>query len=112
MGINLSEGTLNNVTFDNCMARYSICTLLRCKNVLFKECTFTSTDFYKSQFTNVEFLNSELIEAQMHETSLKGIDLTSCSIDGIGLNIEDLKGCIVGPEQLMCFANLLGVILK
>ena len=45
-------------------------------------------------------------------TNLKGIDLTSCEIDGIGARIEDLNGVIVSPEQAISLSGLMGIVVK
>jgi len=41
-----------------------------------------------------------------------GIDLSSCKIDGLGVAVDDLNGCIVSAEQVISFSNLLGLIIK
>ena len=48
----------------------------------------------------------------MSGTKLKGIDLSSCELDGLGVTIEDLDGCIVSSEQVIAFSYLLGLIIK
>ena len=48
----------------------------------------------------------------MNYTSLKGIDLTSCNIEGMGVNIADVKGARVTTTQAISLSSILGLIIK
>ena len=48
----------------------------------------------------------------MNFTSLKGIDFTSCDIEGIGANIADVNGAIVTAVQALSLSTMLGLIVK
>ena len=48
----------------------------------------------------------------MNFTKLKGIDFTSCDIDGIGVNIADVNGAEVNPTQAVSLSAILGLIVK
>ena len=54
----------------------------------------------------------DLTQAQFSKTSLKGIDLSTCKIEGIAISLEDIKGAIVEELQAMDLLYLLGVTLK
>ena len=43
---------------------------------------------------------------------MKGIDMTTCTLDGILVNLPDLRGMIVSPMQAMDLAKLLGLVVK
>ena len=48
----------------------------------------------------------------MNFTNLKGIDFTSCDIEGLGVNIADVNGAIVNSLQAAALAALLGLVIK
>jgi hypothetical protein len=48
----------------------------------------------------------------MNFTSLKGIDFTSCDIEGMGVNIEDVRGAKVTTIQAISVSAILGLIIK
>ena len=52
------------------------------------------------------------MQAQMNFTSLKGIDFTSCEIEGIGVNVADVKGARVSTIQAISISSILGLIIK
>jgi len=112
VGINLCEATLRNVTFENCNGQYAFFSYSNCKQVAFLRCQLISSDFKNSLFTKVKFQDSNLLQAQMNFTNLKGIDFTSCDIEGIGVNINDINGAIVNPMQAVSLSTLLGIIVK
>ena len=51
--------------------------------------------------------NSEIVN-----TKLSGIDLSTCNIEGIFININDLKDTIIRVDQAMDLINILGVKIK
>lgn len=48
----------------------------------------------------------------MNFSNLKGIDFTSCDIEGLGVNITDVNGAVVNPMQAVSLSALLGLIIK
>ena len=48
---------------------------------------------------NTKFNECDLYKAQMFRTNLKDIDFSTCNIDGIVVEREDLKGIIVNQFQ-------------
>ena len=60
----------------------------------------------------MSFLSSNLQQVEFSGTTLKGIDLTSSEIDGMGARIEDLNGVIVSTDQAASLSRLMGVIVK
>jgi len=48
----------------------------------------------------------------LFNTSLNNIDFSSCEIQGIGVNIKDLKGLKVNDIQALELSKILGIIIK
>ncbi|MCD8176005.1 MAG: pentapeptide repeat-containing protein [Tannerellaceae bacterium] len=58
------------------------------------------------------FEESNLRETELYNTYLKNIDLTSCTIEGVKINIPELKGAIVTSSQAIALTHLLGLTIK
>ena len=43
---------------------------------------------------------------------MKGIDMTTCTLDGLLVNLPDLRGMIVTPLQAAELAKLLGLVVR
>jgi len=43
---------------------------------------------------------------------LKGVDLSTCEFDSLIVNLEDLEGCKIAPNQASVFVGLLGLIIQ
>ena len=61
---------------------------------------------------NIEFTDCDLTRATLFGTPMKGLDLTTCTLDGVLVNLPDLRGMIVTPLQAAELAKLLGLVVK
>lgn len=103
------------------------------KNLTIKESNLSYASFAKSKFERAnisaelqdasfaecrlksfEFENSDLTRADFFKTSLKGLDLRSCRIDGIVLSdsLAELRGAVVDIYQAAALALKLGIEIK
>lgn len=59
----------------------------------------------------VSWPECRLSGAEFFRTSLKGIDLSGCAIDGLVVseNLSELKGAKISPEQGMDVARIAGL---
>jgi uncharacterized protein YjbI with pentapeptide repeats len=80
--------------------------------MLFSSCQLQYVDFHRSEFSKVEFKDTDIAQSQFYNTKLKGIDFTSCNIDGLAAGIEDVNGAIISHAQAISLITLLGVVLK
>tara|TARA_B100000965_G_scaffold345281_1_gene315967 strand:+ start:105 stop:761 length:657 start_codon:yes stop_codon:yes gene_type:complete len=112
MGINLSDAALQNIRIDKCNGRFAFMRFSQLKKVIIEESILESSDFQNSKFNKVELVNCNFRLSQMSGTSLAGIDLSSCNVEGLGIRIEDVKGAIISPLQAVDFAKLLGMEIK
>lgn len=112
VGVNMTEAYLKRTSFTDCNAAYSILSHAKCKNITFQDTSFNKANFYSTTLDDVNFVNCNLDKVQFSKTKLWGIDLSSCEFDQLGINPEDLRGCIIAPDQAIALANIFGVILK
>ena len=100
---------------------------VKIENSNFAYSNYDSANFKKVEFYNtkldyfvlslckldkVKFENSSLIAATLAGTKLNGIDFRTCSIEGIIVKIDDIKGMIVNEWQALSLAKLLEIDIK
>ncbi len=112
MGLNLSDATLQNVYIEQCNGKFALMSYAHLKKVMFKECIFEGSNFQNSHFDKVQFRKCNFKLSQMSGTSLAGMDLSNSNVEGLGIQLEDLRGAIVSPMQAVDFSRLLGLLIK
>lgn len=112
MGTNLSESTLNHLFMKDCNAHYLNLSMSKINQARFSACDLRNSDINDCKLTSIAFTNCELIEAEFSHTPLKGIDLSDSHIEGIHVNLPDIRGAIVNTLQAMELTSLLGLVIK
>jgi len=112
VGANLSEAAFHNTTISRCNASYSNLRFLSCKRVEIRQSIFDFADFQSAKFVDLGFEDTSLRECQMSGSSLCGIDMRTCDIEGIGIRMEDIKGAVVTPIQAVSLSRLMGLMIK
>jgi uncharacterized protein YjbI with pentapeptide repeats len=112
MGINLSDATLQNIYILQCNGKFALMSFTQMKKVIFEESIFESSNFQNSNFTKVQFKKCNFRLSQMSGTSLSGIDLSDSDVEGLGIQLENLRGAVVSPMQAVNFSKLLGLVVK
>lgn len=113
-GANFSSSRMSHLRIQNSNLRYANFTesqLEQCEIVssdladtFFASCTFKQLTASEAQFTRAEFFR----------TPLKGIDFTTCALDGISVSEtgKELSGAIVNIFQAAELARLFEIIIK
>ena len=112
LGINMTEASLRNVVFDHCNAAYAVMRFFKCKKGAFYNTSFAEADFYSAMLIDVSFVCCNIDKAQFSGTKLAKIDLSTCQFYQLALTPDDLRGCIIAPEQAIALANIFGVVIK
>lgn len=81
------------------------------EEMLFQDTRCRSAGFQKVKWKKVRLEKVVLSGAEFFRTSLKGVDLSDCEIDGITLSesLAELKGAKIGAHQAVDIARLAGV---
>ena len=108
-GCNFAESILRNVGFIETNARYINLSLATLEKVLFEKTILISSYFQENRLKEVYFKKADLSRAQFFKTSLKNIDISDALIEGIAINIEDIRGAIIDQTQALDLLYLLGV---
>jgi uncharacterized protein YjbI with pentapeptide repeats len=112
MGIKLSYATLQNICIQSCNGSFALMSCTQMKRVIFEESIFENSNFQDSRFIKVQFIRCNFKLSQMSGTSLLGIDLSDSNVEGLGIQLEDLRGAKVSPMQAVDFSKLLGLVVK
>ena len=112
VGANFSESSFKNVVIEQSNARYANCSYTHWKRAKMEKTIFSTTDFRGSKFVDMHLLETEFRESMLAGTKLKGIDLSDCDIQGVGVQVEDLTGVIVSPLQAVELSKLFGLVIK
>ncbi len=94
----IKETNIRNSIFD-----YSNFFNASLDNCLFNESKFAESSFTESKLKKVHLKKVVFTGADFFKTSLRGIDLSDCIIDGIKISADlfELKGAKINPEQAM-----------
>ena len=112
VGTNLPETILNHCRMQDCNARYLNFSMSKINQAEFTTCDLRNSDFNDCKLTSIAFTNCELVEAEFSHTPLSGIDLSDSHIEGIHVNLPDIRGAIVSTHQAMDLTSLLGLVIK
>ena len=67
--------------------------------------------FFKTD-KDLEQYEMRTTRGSFYKTSLNGIDFTTSIIDGIGIDLNGIKGMIVSELQALELSKILGIIIK
>jgi uncharacterized protein YjbI with pentapeptide repeats len=112
LGLDLSQANLKNVTFENCILNISSFIDAKLKQVLFEKSTLHTANFYDCRLEKATFDQCDLNDIDFTVTSLNGIDISTSFFERIRVEAENLRGCIVSPQQAVSFASLFGLRVK
>lgn len=114
VGLVIGDSFFRKTTVHDWNGRYtqwSACSLeqIRWENAQLQEALFADCPLKA-----VSFAESDLRQAQFFKTYLKGIDLTSCQIDGLSVSdqMTELKGAVVDLYQAADLARMLGIVIR
>lgn len=109
IGMYISSSNLNEVTFKNCNMNY-----FNLSDSKLEKINFISNDMSFNTFTclklkNIIFEECKLVKLNIVDTNLKNINLSSCNIEGIKANLDDLKGSTLNSIQAIGLVQMLGI---
>lgn len=114
-GIDLSNTTLKDVTFEDCKLDLANFRASKLTRVQFIGCHLQETDFQMATLTNVAFTSSELSKVAFSRAVLKQVDARTSQLFDIR-GWDSLKGLTLDTSQLMAIApelaNELGLVIE
>lgn len=109
-----SESYLHCTLFNECDMGYSNFTKCQIDGLKTSKSIFNNTFFAECNLAEIYADETKFLNAEFFRTSLKGIDFTTCIIDGIIVseNKNELVGIIVNSVQAIDIAVMFGVVIK
>ena len=81
-------------------------------NVMFDHCDLQEASFYDANFKKIQFNETNLIQSELASLHHKGLDLSTCQIQGAMFDLASLKGLIINDFQAVDLIGILGVKVK
>ena len=76
------------------------------------DCDFQEASFFESCLKKVDFQNNHFENSDFFKISHQQLNLSSCFIDGLTIDIESLKNLIVNSYQALQLVKVLGIQIK
>ena len=111
-GADMPHMVMRNVSFDDCKADYLNLFSGKVNLARMAGCNLSESVWDSVQWQHMEWDGCDLTRATVHFTSLKGLDLRTCKLDGLLVDIPALRGAVVTPLQAAELAKLLGLVVK
>lgn len=112
LGARFDECSLMNVLFQGVMGKYSNFAFAKFKGANILNCNFQEVVFQQVKKEKIVFIDTDLTNSYFNKTSLDKIDLTTCEITGIDVQIDDIAGAIVTPMQALDLTRLMRLTVK
>ena len=112
-GSDFCRGTFVMSTIEKGSYHYVNCGDSSWDSCRFLECDFREAFFSEVKFKRTTFGNVDFTKVDFFKTTLKGIDLSDCIIDGISVSdtLNELKGVKINAMQAIEVVRLLGIKL-
>lgn len=110
-GSDFSQSSFINAKINGGSYHYGNFSSTLWKNSEIRNSEFGESFFSEAKFKNMIFDQVNLVRTDFFKAQLKGLDLSSCLIDGISVSdtFKELNGLRLNVEQAVVIAQLLGV---
>ena len=112
IGARFDECNLKNVLFENILGKYSNFSFGKINSANFVECNMIEAVLQGVKLEKTIFENCNLTNGFFNKTFLGKIDLTTCDITGIDVDIPNIYGATVTTMQALDLSRLLGLNIK
>ena len=105
---------MQQITIDNCSMNYANFDNSVLKGLAFENTELNSSNISQCHCKDIVWKNTGQINASFFKTSLYGMDLTDCTINGLVLSDDssELRGAVVDIYQAAELAKRLGITIK
>lgn len=112
VGTRFDESNIKDVLIKDSIGRYSNFSFSKVNGMNILNSDFEEATFQEVKHKKLSVEESSFINAYCNKTSFEKVDLTSCDIDGINVDIEDVRGAIVTTMQALHLTKLLNLQIK
>ena len=113
-GADFYGSSMYHVSFQDCVMKEALFDAGKMSYVKGSHTDFSKSGFSKCKMSNMDWNRVSFREANFFKTVLKGIDFTTCWIEGIVLSEGkgELEGMVVNTLQALDFAKSLGIVIQ
>ena len=112
IGVSYIDSSVKDVCFDLCSARYINFAGARIIRMVVSESDFSEGCFQEVSVKDLEFNSVNLSRVEIFKTKLCGVDISSCQIEKMVVDLESLEGIIIDRFQAVYLVGMLGVKIK
>ena len=114
MGTDLQNSTFKHMFVSGCNFQMSNFDHSVFDTVSFSDCNLNHANLSSCKWKHLEFTHANLDLAMFFKTPMKGLNLTTNTIDGISVSdsFMELRGAVVSPTQAAELSKLLGLVIK
>lgn len=106
------SAVMKDVYLEDCSCKQWNISNATMKAVAWNHCDCTAAIFSMWKRKELSFYETRLSGCNFFHTELKNIDLSTCTIDGLMISGEELRGASIAAEQSQDLVGLLGVKIK
>jgi uncharacterized protein YjbI with pentapeptide repeats len=107
-----AEGRYEHVLWRACKLDYALFQMARLTRCCFEKCDLTNATFEGATVGHVAFRDCNLANARFVRSKLSDVDMRGSRIDGLEINLEDLRGLRIDLSQTPVIASLTGVVIE
>ncbi len=111
LGFKAIKSRFKDVIFKGCQGQLSQFNFSKFEHIIFENCILEDSMFIESSLTNVKFINCQMNNVILADAKFKNTDFRGSNIEGLQINISQLKGAILDPFQaayiLQRYANVI-----
>lgn len=113
-GMSFLKGRLTGVSMVDSQFSYCDFSEASVSSLRASSTSLVESNVYSTRLSRVELDGCDLTRSTVFRASLAGVDLSTCDITGIRVSSDfhELRGAIVGEEQAVQLATLLGIRIK
>jgi uncharacterized protein YjbI with pentapeptide repeats len=112
IGVTINDGLINSSTIEDSLCKYLNFTEMKFNKFLISTSDLTESRFILVKLNDIIFDKDNLTKAEFNNTSLEKVDLSSCDIHNIDVDVYHVRGAIINESQAADLVNLLGVKIK
>ena len=110
MGVDFSNNQWKNTLVTNSKADYINPSGSKIENSQFEKSSLIGSYFQDVTIKkSLKFLHCELDKTDFLGTSLLGVNISSSYFETMNVTTDQVRGCIISPQQAIAFVSLLGV---
>ncbi|MDF9824916.1 uncharacterized protein YjbI with pentapeptide repeats [Breznakia sp. PF5-3] len=108
IGTSFYKTKMKNVAFHESNLHYANVSLSNLTHVSFHNSDLSEASLQEVEHKELMFVKSNLDKVDLHDTVIKGLDLSSCEFDSLGIDLRDCRNVKIRYDQAVIIAKMLG----